>query len=46
MLLLTSRQAQLTIFGQERTTSKALMTSIAANMRLLKFFCTHYHRSQ
>ena len=47
MPLLTSQQAQLTIFGQGRTTSKALMTSTAANMPSLKFFLhTHDHRPQ
>jgi hypothetical protein len=46
MPLLTSQRAQLTIFGQGRTTSKALMRSTAGNMPLLKYSCTHDHRPQ
>ena len=46
MPLLTNRRAQLTIFGQGRTSSKVLMRSIAANMPLLKFSRAHAHRPQ
>ena len=46
MPLLTNRRAQLTIFGQGRTSSKALMRSTAANMPLLKFSRAHAHRPQ
>jgi hypothetical protein len=42
MLHLTTRQAQLTTFGLERITLKALMRNTAANMQLLKSPSMHY----